>query len=45
MVELVPNIPNLSRMFLNCIESTNSESIVYLSLHAHFPSMVLLSVE
>ena len=45
MVELVPNIPNLSRMLLNRIESSNSESIVYLSLHALFPSMVLLSVK
>jgi hypothetical protein len=45
MVELDPNIPNLSRMLLNRIESSNSESIVYLSLHALFPSMVLLSVK
>ena len=45
MVESVPNIHSLSRMLLNRIQSGNSESIVFLSLHALFPSMVLLSVK
>ena len=45
MVELAPNRPNLSRMLMKRIESTNFESLVQLSLHTLFPSMVLLSVK
>lgn len=44
MVELIPNIPNLSSVLMHDIQSTNFENIVYLSLHSRFPSIVLLSL-